>query len=354
MRSATITLVALVALSADGNARAAEGGPPAPPSPVIARLEWAPAAEITRQSKDSDNFPVTWADDDALYTTFGDGTGFVPKVPAKLGLGFARVTGMPPSHRGENIRSAAENTGQGMSGKKGSGILMVDGVLYLWLFHADEKGGKTQLAWSTDHARTWAFADWMFDEFGLCAFINYGRNYEGARDGFVYAVAPDSPKAHLPADRFVLMRVSKERIRDRSAYEFLRDAAGGPTWTSEIGERGAVFSNPGRCLRSGISYNAALKRYLWWQHIPNRSHPRGDMGDTRFEGGFGIYDAPEPWGPWTTAYYTEKWDVGPGERAEFPTKWMSADGRTMHLVFSGDDSFAVRKATLTLAGDETQ
>ena len=22
--------------------------------------------------------------------------------------------------------------------------------------------------------------------------------------------------------------------------------------------------------------------------------------DTRFQGGFGIYDAPEPWGPWTT------------------------------------------------------
>jgi hypothetical protein len=31
---------------------------------------------------------------------------------------------------------------------------------------------------------------------------------------------------------------------------------------------------------------------------------------------------------------------------------MSADGRTLPLVFSGDDHFAVRKATLTVPGNE--
>jgi hypothetical protein len=66
----------------------------------------------------------------------------------------------------------------------------------------------------------------------------------------------------------------------------------------------------------------------------------------RFQGGFGIYDAPEPWGPWTTAFYTENWDVGPGESSSLPTKWMSADGKTVHLVFSGDDHFSVRQATI--------
>jgi hypothetical protein len=78
----------------------------------------------------------------------------------------------------------------------------------------------------------------------------------------------------------------------------------------------------------------------------------GKGADTRFEGGLAVYDAPEPWGPWTTAYFAERWDVGPGESASFPAKWMSADGRTAHLVFSGDDSFAVRKATLRTAGAE--
>ena len=76
-------------------------------------------------------------------------------------------------------------------------------------------------------------------------------------------------------------------------------------------------------------------------------------GDARFRGGFGIYDAPEPWGPWATVFYTEKWDVGPGESSSLPTKWMSPDGQTAYLVFSGDDCFSVRKATLVPSGVAT-
>ena len=111
-----------------------------------------------------------------------------------------------------------------------------------------------------------------------------------------------------------------------------------PVWTPDVAQRGAVFEHPGLCRRSGISYNAGLGRYLWWQQ-----RAEGDV-DTRFNGGFGIYDAPEPWGPWTTAYFTLEWDCGPGEMASFPTKWMSQDGRTCYLVFSGNDYFSVRKA----------
>jgi hypothetical protein len=43
------------------------------------------------------------------------------------------------------------------------------------------------------------------------------------------------------------------------------------------------------------------------------------------------------------------WDISPGETCSFPTKWMSPDGKTLHLVFSGGDSFAVRRATLVTA-----
>ena len=65
-----------------------------------------------------------------------------------------------------------------------------------------------------------------------------------------------------------------------------------------------------------------------------------------------FFDAPEPWGPWTTVCYVPRWDVEPGESANFPTKWMSADGRTVHLVYSGGDSFNVRRAVLTLETDK--
>ncbi len=152
---------------------------PYPPSKAIAGITWAPRESIVRLAKGSDNFPLTWADDDDLYTTWGDGNGF-SKVPRRS-MGFARIEGSPPAHRGVDIRSAQETLGNGRAGKKGWGLLCVDGVLYLWMGHADLRGGQAQLAWSHDHARTWELADWAFAEFGLMGFVNFGRDYAGAK-----------------------------------------------------------------------------------------------------------------------------------------------------------------------------
>ena len=320
----------------------APGGAPVPPSPVIASLAWAPNGAIVRRAPGSDNWPITWADDGHLYTAYGDGWGFVPKVRGKLSLGFARVEGSPPRVRGVNVRSkTGEQTGGGAKGRKASGMLCVGGTLYMLVRNA----GLSQLAWSKDHGRTWSWADWRFREGLACpTFLNFGRDYAGARDGYVYVYSFDSDSAYKPSDRMLLARVPKKRIVDRGAYEFFvkLDGAGSPVWSRDIRRRGAVFEHAGLCYRSNVSYNAPLKRYLWVQTIGGR--------DTRFSGGIAVFDAPEPWGPWTTAYFTKAWDVGPGESAGLPTKWMSDDGLTLHLVFSGDDAFSVRKAVLTLRG----
>jgi CubicO group peptidase (beta-lactamase class C family) len=311
--------------------------PPYPPSPVIKEVRWAPPDQIRRAARGSDNWPLTWADDGHLYTAYGDGNGFEPQIPDRLGLGFARVEGGPADFRGVNIRSpTGEQLGSGPAGRKASGLLMVDGVLYLWTRNV----GPARLARSADHGRTWTWADWGFATAFACpTFLNFGRDYAGARDGFVYVYSHDGDSAYRPADRMILARVPKGRIMEREAYEFFAGLnAGSPTWTRDLGRRGAVFTHEGKCYRSGISYNAGLGRYLWCQILP------GD--DPRKGGGFGLYDAPEPWGPWTTAFFTESWDVGPGETSSVPTKWISPDGTTIHLVFSGDDCFSVRQATL--------
>ena len=316
------------------------GRPPCPPSPVIQGIEWAPADTIVRIGRGGDNWPCTWADDGDLYTAYGDGWGFQPRVKGKLSLGLGKLVGSPPTIRGVNIRSATgEQKGDGARGKKASGMLMADGALYLLARNA----GNSQLARSPDHGKTWTWAEWRFTtSFGYPTFVNFGRNYAGARDAYVYVVSHDHDSAYKPADRMVLARVPKAQVMRREAYEFFqkRDADGGPVWTRDIARRGAVFEHPKQCYRSGISYHVGLKRYLWCQIIPG--------GDTRFRGGFGVYDAPEPWGPWTTAFFTQRWDVGPGETASFPTKWMNKDGKTLYLMFSGDDCFSVRKATLLL------
>lgn len=318
---------------------------PRPPSDVVKSVTWAPKEEIRWEARGkrgktrydgSDNWPITWADDGHQYVAYGDGYGFDPILDVKLGLGFARIEGDVDDFLGVNIRSpSGENTGHGPNGKKASGLLMVNGVLYMYVRNA----GNSQLAWSTDYARTWTWADWKWTgRFGCPTLLNFGPNYADARDEYVYVYSPDHDSAYENADRFILARVRIEEIREREAYSFFTHLDGdGALWAEKYEERGAVFDRPNGCSRSGISYNAGLNRYLWWQQ-----HRVPGDDNTRFRGGFAIYDAPEPWGPWTTVYYTDLWDVGPGDQAFFPTKWMSDDGRTCHLVFSGDDTFAVR------------
>jgi hypothetical protein len=339
------TIVASLFLPIIAHSEVEADDPPYPQSPVILELEWAPESTIERAAQGSDNFPITWGDDDYLYTAYGDGRGFEPKVPDKLSMGFARVSGMPNNFEGENIRSNAEETGDGDNARKVSGLLMVDDTLYMWARNANRDGEHCKVAVSDDYAKTWTYAEWTFEEFGYCAFVQYGKNYDGAPDEYVYMVTPDTPSSYRAADDFVLTRVPKDRIMERSAYEFFVsvNSSNKATWSSDINDRGSVFHNPGKARRSSMSYNAALGRYLWWQ-----GHPSTTDRDERYDGGIGIFDAPTPWGPWTTVYYVDDWDVGPGDTATFPTKWMSGDGKTIHLVFSGDDFFSVRKAALTI------
>lgn len=322
--------------------------PPYPMSNLIQEVKFAPATEIIRKAYGSDTWPITWADDDNQYTAYGDGWGFDPKVEKKLSLGFAKIVGNPDEFQGINIRSeSGEHVGQGRFGKKASGMLMVNGILYMWIRNANENGEESQLAWSEDHGKTWKFSDWKFiKSFGLPTFLNFGKNYKGARDNFVYIFSNDEKNAYKPADQMVLARVDKNRILDIKAYKFFItiDKQGNPVWSQDIDERNAVFKNPANCYRLGITYNQGLKRYLWCQILPYSEHPQG----SRFQGGFGIFEAPEPWGPWRTVYYTKEWDVGPGETSSFPTKWMSKDGKTCFLLFSGDDCFSVRKADLII------
>jgi CubicO group peptidase (beta-lactamase class C family) len=322
-------------------------GLPYPPSEVIASIEWAPTNSIIRKARGSDNWPITWGDDGALYAAYGDGSGFEPLLDKKLSLGFARILGGPSDFRGLNIRSNSEQIGEGAKGMKASGMLMVDRILYMLVRNA----GNSQLAWSSDYGKTWTWADWKFStSFGCPTFLNFGANYKNARDKYVYLYSHDSDSAYESANSMVLARVPQEELRRRDAYRFLSGfgSDGHPVWTEDIRERKPVFTHPGNCYRSGISYHPVLRRYLWVQILPQSEDARGP----RFQGGFGIYDAPDPWGPWTTVFLTRSWDVGPGETASFPAKWMSDDGRTLHLVFSGDDHFSVRKATIVLRSNQ--
>ncbi len=302
-----------------------------PPSPVIRGIRFAPEVTITRKAIDSDNWPITWGDDDSQYTAYGDGWGFDPKGDKKLSQGFARIEGTPADFRGINIRSSSgERTGGGARGLKASGIVIVEGVLYLWVRNAR----NAQLAWSSDHGTTWEWGFRFASSFGSPAFLNFGRNYQGARDNYVYTYTQDGASAYESDDRPVLARVPKDKIRDRAAWEFLDrlDQQGKPVWTSDIAHRGEAFRYPRHCGRVDVVYHPGLQRYLL---AVSYNH----------DGGLGIDDAPEPWGPWTTAFHSEHWDLGGTHGYRLPAKWIDSAGRSMALIFSGiapNDAFCAR------------
>lgn len=308
-------------------------------------IEFAPKKTIVRMAKGGDNWPSTWADDGYMYTAYGDGNGFLPKTDIKLSLGLAKVEGNPTLIKGYNIRSGSgERVGQGRAGTKASGILMVNGVLYMLVRNVQ----NSKLMWSADHGNTWEEANWKFDEsFGCPTFLNYGKNYAGAIDSYVYIYSHDDESAYRSSDHQVLARVKKDNIKDWHNYEYFSgyDKAGIPKWSEDIRKRRPVFNNPGKSFRSGITYNEGLKKFLWC-HPVQLSSPDGGYADTRFKGGLGIFESDNPWGPWKTIFYTRQWDVGPGETVSIPPKWISENGRTCYLLFSGDDSFSVRKFTL--------
>src|SRR6185295_19733526 len=72
---------------------------PVPRSTFIKEVRWAPVETIRRAAQGSDNWPLTWADDGALYGAYGDGNGFEPFDKEKLSLGLARIDGMPGDFR---------------------------------------------------------------------------------------------------------------------------------------------------------------------------------------------------------------------------------------------------------------
>ncbi|MGH7550493.1 MAG: DUF4185 domain-containing protein, partial [Gemmatimonadota bacterium] len=298
-----------------------------------------------RRAPGSDNWPVTWADDDHQYTTWGDGGGFGgTNDDSRVSLGVARVTGGPEEYTGENVWGGKNADNEARFGGKSYGIVSIDGVLYMWVSPSSGRNNfkRAALYRSADRGRSWTPAGWRFDgSEGLIlpTFLQYGRDYAGARDGFVYVYAvhlqdPSGLVIQRPGE-IALLRVPRDQLMERDAYEFFAglDPIGQPSWTPELEGRAPVFEDAnGVGWNVSVSYNGPLGRYfLITEHSESQ---RGNMG---------IFDAPEPWGPWTTVRYAGTFGE-PGLDAtetffwNFSNKWLSASGQDAVLVFTGADA----------------
>ena len=129
----TTTFVAAVVSLFSGHVSVCRAGAPYPDSTLIAglSLDWS---THRRGAQGSDNFQLTWADDDNLYGAWGDGGGFGgTDKKGRVGLGVARVSGRGHNWTGANRWGGHNPEHPVQFGGEGKswGMISVNGSLYM-------------------------------------------------------------------------------------------------------------------------------------------------------------------------------------------------------------------------------
>lgn len=316
-----------------------------PRSTIIQGFEWC-GERISYGEPDikGDTFPITWADDDELYTSSGD-----PMWGETIsGLDVQKFSGGPEDYRITKAHHMNEYEGWGGDGPKPSGMICVDGFLYLAFqnlcgarkapFSArSQNGSDAHIVYSQNKGMFWvpAFGNItapMFPghKFGGPTFINFGCNNANARDEYVYAVSSDQWDN---GSNLRLGRVPADRIVCREEWEWVcaSEPSGEPAWNHDLDEAVPVLSLRGWMGLPDMVYLAGIRRYLLmtWHFRKDFSHEEGtDLL---------ILESPEPWGPFSLVHYEEHWEGKAFNPycPRLPLKWMSDDGTAGWMLFSG-------------------
>ncbi|UCF19740.1 MAG: hypothetical protein JSU87_17805 [Gemmatimonadota bacterium] len=335
----------------DDNSDPTDNGPNGPnPSQEITGMtfDWGTYQKL---APGSDNWPLAWCEDDKQYTSWGDGGGFDgTNNDGRVSLGFARLEGDYPDFVGHNVwgGKAAENPAD-FAGKSTS-MLCLNGVLYAW---RSTGGREAALEWKQIIRSRDKGAVWEEDVFpqsrleggepgrpGLPYFIDYGKNYSANRDGYVYIYTiriedPEVWDVQKPGVVWLARApTANEAFANVANWEWVvgLDSNHNPTWGAMDG-RVPVLEDPDGVMRNSALYNPGLDRFIM---VTNHTE--------RNEGNLAIWEAPEPWGPWSLVMKDFGWPAG-GEVDQtfafgnFSAKWMSADGRRCVFVWFRPDAW---------------
>jgi hypothetical protein len=259
----------------------------------------------------------------------------------------------------------------------GFGTLALDGSIYQFLSTLnrphDPEGWRwvgTKLIYSTDDGRTWhnqdgstpvrwenweerspstmAFWEESQDAFSLVSFLQMGRGYELNQDGYAYVYGPNGNTDETMTE-LVMFRVPRNRIPDRSAYEYFAGNTGDgeARWTPDIAGRTPTHVFPRGWVNDptaaifnieswvpSVVYVAPLGLYLMASF---GTSPGGKVfGGPAY---LGLWTAPNPWGPWTQVHEETSWTPGGDTKArafnsQIPPKWIAEDGSSFWLIWA--------------------
>ena len=213
-------------------------------------------------------------------------------------------------------------------------------------FHISKDNGKT---WAPS-PRSTAPGAAVFPEpdrlhgpvkFGAPHVVDFGRNMEHSPDGKMYMVAHGATQQEgfdrkancgwLTGDHIYLCRVppSPETVNDGTRYEFFggHDMAGKPIWTRELALARPLVDWNNHCGIVTITYNAPLKKYLMC--VSTAEHTSGPAYDTF------LLEADAITGPYRLITYMKAFGTQ-GYFVNIPSKFISADGRTLWLCYSAN------------------
>jgi hypothetical protein len=316
-----------------------------PKSNYIKGFEWTgeripyPEPEIK-----GDSYALTWTDTDEIIASAGD-----PLWGESLnGLDVEKFSGGALDYKITKMSDMRDYVGYGGKGPKPSGMICVDGVIYLAFQNLNgfqvpaygirsQHGSDAHIVYSTNKGYSWIpglknITKPMFpgNKFGGPAFINFGKNNQNARDEFVYAVSADQWDN---GSNLRLGRAPKDHIIRVEKWEWVAAFApdGKPAWTPHLEDSIPILSLHRWMSLPEMVYIAGINRYILLTWRLHQDFSADDGTDLI------IFESPEPWGPFSLVHFEEMWE-GQAFNSycpRIPLKWLDSDGKSGWIQYSG-------------------
>jgi hypothetical protein len=286
-----------------------------------------------------DTWDPFWADDNNLYAFNCDGRGF-GKAGAGRNLAFNRLTGDSPATLSGSMINTMDEYGKGGQKEadnatwKVCGQECIDSVFYTFVsrnaygkdsgdYWLRQTAFNSSLIKSTDRGLTWSRSAaenykgpmWPGPSFGAPFFVHYGKNggdveQDGARR-YVYAVSTNG--FWNDGDTYTLARIARRKLPDMKAADWSYftggDGSQAKSWSARIAEARPILDLRTHCGQSGPCYIPALGAYLMvaWYNT-EKMIKWFEPNEMRYD----FYQAPHPWGPWTSVHSYSDAFLSPG------------------------------------------